>query len=224
VASANDTTTMTRKRRTSIRTAALCVDLGDSQPVTRPLHPLGLLSLPAAAKSGLAQLVFMARRYSVDEEDATSWDGGDDEEEAEQMELDDDEEDAVDEASEEDDEPQSLVVTLRYGKGATASSSSPTHDTTMANGVDHLSISSTGAPAPQHAVPVISNGVSAPTQEVYTAPVVHAAHQQPPVGNADALPQLDGFFSAPTPPYTAPEEAPKPHQPVAVPTNHAGWQ
>jgi hypothetical protein len=160
---------------------------------------------------------------SEDEEDATSWDGGDDEEEPEQMELDDDEEDAADESSEEDDEPQSLMVTLRYGKGATASSSTLTQDTTMANGVDHLSISSTSAPpapaapTPQHAVPAITNGVAAPSHQLYTAPIIPTAHQQPHIGNADALPQLDGFFSAPTPP----EEASKPQQPVTALTNHA---
>jgi hypothetical protein len=164
---------------------------------------------------------------SEDEEDATSWDGGDDDDEPDQMELDDDEDDAGEESPEEEDEPQSLMVTLRYGKGTIASSSAPTHDTMMANGVDHLSISSTGpppapaAPTPQHAVPIIPNDVAAPSQPMYTAPIVPAAHQQPPVGNPDALPQLDGFFSAPTPPYSAPEEAPKPQHPVTLPTSHA---
>lgn len=54
---------------------------------------------------------------SEDEDDATSWDGGDeDEDEPEQMDLDDDEEPDA-ESSEEDEEPHTLMVTLRYGKG-----------------------------------------------------------------------------------------------------------
>jgi hypothetical protein len=170
---------------------------------------------------------------SEDEEDATSWDGGNDDDEPDQMDLDDDEEDAGEDSSDEEDEPQSLMVTLRYGKGATASSSAPSQATVMESGVDHLSISST-APTPQHAVPVTSNGVAAPSQQIYTASIVPAAHRHAPVGNPDALPQLDGFFLAPTPPYSAPEEAPKPQQPVAhaeVPPPHhqmpaptASWQ
>lgn len=56
---------------------------------------------------------------SDDEEDATSWDGGDeDEDEPEQMELDDDEDEQAEDSSEDEDEQQSLVVTLRYGKGS----------------------------------------------------------------------------------------------------------
>jgi hypothetical protein len=164
---------------------------------------------------------------SEDEEDATSWDGGDDDEEPEQMDLDEDEEDAVDESSEDEDEPQSLVVTLRIGKDTTQVPNAPTQDTTMTNGVDHHPASSTSAPlaaqqpelapvpipsAPA-AVPYVFNGLS--------APVVSTAPQQPPVGNPDALPQLDGFFSAPTPLYSAPEKAPKAQQPVTLPISHA---
>jgi hypothetical protein len=57
-----------------------------------------------------------------DEEDVTSWDGGDDDDdEPDQMVLDEDEDDSVDESSE-DDEPKSLIVCLRYRKGAKLSS------------------------------------------------------------------------------------------------------
>jgi hypothetical protein len=167
-----------------------------------------------------------------DEEDATSWDGGDDEEEPEQMELDDDDEDAGNESSEEEDELQSLVVTLRYSKGTSQVSQAPSEDTAMTHGVDYPSTSSAGAqqsetvaaplaPAPQPAVPFATNGTSVQSQQPYTAPVISVAHQQPPIGNLEALPKLDGFFSAPTPPYNAPEETLKPQQATGFAPSHA---
>ncbi|KAH7087487.1 hypothetical protein FB567DRAFT_346607 [Paraphoma chrysanthemicola] len=67
---------------------------------------------------------------SDDEEDATSWDGGDeDEDEPEQMDLDDDDE-AAEDSSEEEIEPATLMVTLRYRKG----SFNPPHDASQSNG------------------------------------------------------------------------------------------
>lgn len=54
------------------------------------------------------------RVMDSDEDDATSWDGGDEDDEPEQMDVDDlSEEDGDDD----DQDAQTLVVTLRYGKG-----------------------------------------------------------------------------------------------------------
>ncbi|KAI4639005.1 hypothetical protein J4E93_009494 [Alternaria ventricosa] len=165
---------------------------------------------------------------SEDEEDATSWDGGDDdEEEPDQMELDDDEDDAAEDSSDEEEEPHSLMVTLRYRKGATDGSAAPDQDAPMANGVDHdataATLGDTGAPKQPEIAPAPET--SAPTSEPSSTmngisqPVIPVANQQLPTGNPEALPKLDGFFSAPTPPYSAPEEAPKHQTPVDVPTN-----
>ena len=87
-----------------------------------------------------------------DEEDATSWDGGDeDEDEPEQMELDDDEDDQAEDSTEEEDKPQTLMVTLRYQKGSfnphsgPAASNGTVQDALPANGVDHHPTHATGA-------------------------------------------------------------------------------
>ncbi|KAB2100446.1 hypothetical protein AG0111_0g11554 [Alternaria gaisen] len=180
---------------------------------------------------------------SEDEEDATSWDGGDDdEEEPDQMDLDDDDEDDAAEESEEEEEQHSLMVTLRYRKGASDGAPAYEEDAPMTNGVDRDSIaatvaSSTGTSAPKQPEP-------APAQEVPThtpastgamngisTPVVPVAQQQQTsTSNPEALPKLDGVFSAPTPPEEAPKsqapveapastfEAQPPHQPAPTPT------
>jgi hypothetical protein len=164
---------------------------------------------------------------SEDEEDATSWDGGDDDdEEPDQMELDDDEDDAAEDSSDEE-EQHSLMVTLRYRKGASDGTAAPRQDAPMANGADYdpatATVASTGAPQQPELVP--APGPSAPTSQLtsnangLSNAVIPTAHQQPAIGNPEALPKLDGFFSAPTPPYSAPEEAPKHQTPVEVPTS-----
>ncbi|CAN9199138.1 hypothetical protein CC77DRAFT_1031728 [Alternaria alternata] len=172
---------------------------------------------------------------SEDEEDATSWDGGDDdEEEPDQMDLDDDddEDDAVEE-SEEEEEQHSLMVTLRYRKGASDGAPAHEEDAPMTNGVDRDSIaatvaSSTSTSAPKQPEPAPA---SAGTMNGISTPVVPVAQQQQTsTGNPEALPKLDGVFSAPTPPEEAPKsqapveapastfEAQPPHQPAPTPT------
>ncbi|KAL6160244.1 hypothetical protein ACJQWK_09260 [Exserohilum turcicum] len=159
---------------------------------------------------------------SEDDEDATSWDGGDDEEdEADQIDLDDDDDDGAADASSEEDEEPSLMVTLRYRKPG---SDAQEPDTAMAgNEATNPSDAPTSQPTQQHAThnhePVASvsqpevsstlNGLSTPFQQLHVAPPVPVA-SQPPAVNSDSTPRQDGFFSAPTPPYSAPEEAPKP--------------
>ncbi|KAL1793455.1 hypothetical protein ACET3X_008437 [Alternaria dauci] len=165
---------------------------------------------------------------SEDEEDATSWDGGDDdEEEPDQMELDDDEDDAADDSDEEEEEeePHSLMVTLRYRKGASDGAVAHEQDTPMANGVDHGSSATTVAPstgtsAPKQPEPAPAQEASAPapadTMNSISTPIVPVAQQQQTsTGNPEALLKPDGFFSAPTPP----EEAPKPQAPIEAPAS-----
>ncbi|KAG9196187.1 hypothetical protein G6011_01308 [Alternaria panax] len=178
---------------------------------------------------------------SEDEEDATSWDGGDDdEEEPDQMDLD-DEEDAAEESSEEE-EPHSLMVTLRYRKGAPDGAATHEQDAPTVNGVNHDFIAATGAPSavtstPKQPEPAPGPEASAPTSAPaatmngISTPVISVAQQQQaPTGTPEVLPKLDGFFSAPTPPEEAPKpqprvgvpastfEAPPPHQSVPTPT------
>jgi hypothetical protein len=102
------------------------------------------------------------------------------------MDVDDDEDDEENASSDEQDaEPQTLVVTLHYGKNKPAGveDEAPTHDSTK--------------PA------VVLNGVSNP-------PIV-AATSTPVLPVAD--PNASVPFTAPTPPYTAPGEVLKPVEP-----------
>ncbi|KAF1936016.1 hypothetical protein EJ02DRAFT_448282 [Clathrospora elynae] len=156
-----------------------------------------------AGNRGTTNGRFSTRRVdSEDDEDATSWDGGDeDDEEREQMELDDDEEEDAGDDSPEEQAPESLMVTLRYRKLASERPNIPPQNTTMGNSVEQLSTYATGSTAP-----TITSAPHAPSllsQQPYTATIIPVAHPQPPVGNTDALPGLDGFFSAPTPPEEA---------------------
>jgi hypothetical protein len=174
---------------------------------------------------------------SEEDDDATSWDGGDEEEEPDQMDLDDeDDDDLADQSSDEEQEPQSLVVTLQYRKKSSNTSSETKPEPTPVNGVAQQSdvqMTDAGAPLkqeapavaaplpsiqpaapPPHVIPTaISNGFFSQQPEVVAAPKVE---YQPPV-DAASLPKRDGFFSAPTPPYSAPEEAPKHEQPQFQP-------
>jgi hypothetical protein len=202
---------------------------------------------------------------SEDEEDATSWDGGDeDDNEPDQMDLDDDEEEdaAGDSSDAEEEDSQSLMVTLRYRKEASDPPNAPTtngasDDAATANGAGQQSANPMGAPLagtgapqqpelqaapaqpfpkepsaalpavplaaplsalpPHHAVPLNPAAThSTPSQQAYTAPVVPVAQPQAPTIGTATLPKLDGFF-APTPPYTATENAPKAHQQQTAP-------
>ncbi|KAJ4348939.1 hypothetical protein N0V95_005024 [Ascochyta clinopodiicola] len=199
---------------------------------------------------------------SEEDDDATSWDGGGEEEEPDQMDVDgDDEDDLADQSSEEEPGPQTLVVTLHYRSKDSNTAVEPKPDPASLNGTTHqqdvpmadadrprqseapavaaASSNSTAPPLP-HVIPTaITNGFSAQQPEVVLAPKVE--QQQPPV-ESNALPKLDGFFSAPTPPYSATEEAPKqdpsqshptepeaPHQPpysttLPVPAHAPSWQ
>ncbi|CAE7008110.1 hypothetical protein P3342_002595 [Pyrenophora teres f. teres] len=166
-----------------------------------------------AANRGTTNGRALGRRLdSEDDEDATSWDGGDDdEEEADQMELDDDDHDAAGDSSEDEDEQHSLIVTLHYRKGASDAPAAPQdEDTVMTNGVDDpIAAQKESVPEPSTATTaVVPNGLPESSEQV---PVMAAGHQAF-CNNTDAIPKLDGFVSAPTPPYSAPDEAPKPQQ------------
>ncbi|KAF2866537.1 hypothetical protein BDV95DRAFT_202450 [Massariosphaeria phaeospora] len=170
-----------------------------------------------------------------DEDDATSWDGGDEEEET-HMELDQDEDGSSE--SSDDGEPKSLVVTLKYPKGAFNPTATPApleqvedqiSATTPQNGAHKTGPPLSGLGAPRQAEPpagaaqstappvqcVIPNGVR-PSDHVTTS-----VQETLPRGDATALPKLDSLFSAPTPPYSAPEEAATKPQPQFAPANHS---
>lgn len=187
---------------------------------------------------------------SEEDDDATSWDGGDEEDdEPEQMDLDDDDDDLADQSSEGEVEPQSLVVTLRYGKKQANGSSETNPDLVSMNGAAqqndvHMADASASvrpaapvaaplaptAPAPSlpQVIPTaVQNGLSAAQQPpIVAVPKVELQQPQPmhPPTDASALPKLDGFFSAPTPPYTAPEEVVKQEQPQYHQAQHQAQQ
>ncbi|KAJ4379441.1 hypothetical protein N0V86_005486 [Didymella sp. IMI 355093] len=173
---------------------------------------------------------------SEEDDDATSWDGGDeDEDEPEQMDLDDDDDDLADQSSEGEAEPQSLVVTLRYGKKQANGSDETKTDPTALHGAarsNDVPMTDAGAPiqpaapvaaplapsapapapAPPHIIPTaIPNGISAQHPAVVAVPKVELQQPQPvqPPADLPAVPKLEGLFSAPTPPYSAPEEVVK---------------
>ncbi|KAF1957566.1 hypothetical protein CC80DRAFT_411196 [Byssothecium circinans] len=162
----------------------------------------------------------------MDDEDATSWDGGDeDEDEPDRMDVDDDENES-DDASE-DEVPKSLVVHLKYRKGT--SKPSPPPDAAP----EQQSNGSTGpapvspapaqqlAPGPATAQPTeptvnVSNGIPSPLHPT----AFPAAPSMPLAADPQPLPKLDSRFGAPTPPYNSQEEAksnPAPQYPVANP-------
>jgi hypothetical protein len=173
---------------------------------------------------------------SDDEEDATSWDGGDeDEEEPEQMDVDDEEDNQGEESSEEEEEAQTLMVTLRYGKGSvtgptTGNGTAP--DVTHGSGVNLNGDSNIGAlepsdqiPAPMeptpHPAPPSHPLADNPSTKVTSnledlrihsspqfPPTVPAAQHTQPVGDPAMLPKLDSMFSAPAQPY---QEAQQPN-------------
>lgn len=171
------------------------------------------------------------REMDSEDDDATSWDGGDEEEdEPEQMDLDDDDDDLAEQSEEEEQEPGSLVVTLHYRKKPSNTIDEPKPVATSTNGVMYsvdepmadigasedskasIIPSSEPAPAPPRVLPTaIPNGWSAQPETV-AAPKVEP--QQVPA-EAYTLPKVDAF--APTPPYSAPEEAPKQEQPPFYP-------
>lgn len=121
---------------------------------------------------------------SDEEDDATSWDGGDeDEDEPEQMELDVDDDEQAEESSDEDEDPQTLVVTLRYGKGSFSrpgdpvQQSVPVQATIPTNGV---------VPGTAH----LLSGTSAPRQPEQQRSATNEPPVQPaPLHVAQAPPQ-----------------------------------
>jgi hypothetical protein len=175
---------------------------------------------------------------SEDEEEATSWDGGDEEDdEPERMELDDDEDGQGDDSSEDEEAPQTLLVTLRYRKGAfnppngRTTNTLPAKDTMATNGVAHQETHPPSAPqqpplAPAPVEPPVQpspytqptgafvpNGIPILSHPPPAAPTVSVAHQPLPTGDPVTLPKLDGFSAAPPQPYGVPEHnAPVPHQ------------
>ncbi|KAF2463734.1 uncharacterized protein BDR25DRAFT_106767 [Lindgomyces ingoldianus] len=179
-----------------------------------------------------------------DEDDASSsggeWDGGDEDDDADQMVLDDDEDDLADGPSEDELEPKSLVVRLRYPKGAfypSETSVLAVHDQATVAPKAQVGAGPIGPPLPtatlepavppqaaapplQPTAPSAPNGIQTQQDRFIITPVVQGT---PPPGDAFSLPKLEpGHFSAPTPPYVAPEDAaPKPQFPVTNPDSHS---
>jgi hypothetical protein len=179
---------------------------------------------------------------SDDEEDATSWDGGDeDEDELEQMELDEDEDDQGEDSSEDGDEPQTLMVTLRYGKGSSGGPATSSADTPSAHRVDRHDVlescalleghGTTREPEQQIPTPVepalppallphpattLPPTQPQPMEHVANgvpAPLIPVAQHLQPVGNPAMLPKLEGMFTAPAQPYPVPAGQPAQQQP-----------
>ena len=168
---------------------------------------------------------------SEEDDDATSWDGGDeDEDEPEPMDLDDndDQNDAVHHFSEDEPEPRSLVVTLHYRKNPSAISEEVQPEKTSASGLTDTSDQATvhvATPKLEH--PIVPTAVAASQPAPMSRVIATAAHNgvsahqfqsdpsapklqgQQPSTDASALPHVHAVFSAPTPPYSAPEDAPK---------------
>jgi hypothetical protein len=155
----------------------------------------------------------------MSDDEATSWDGGDDEdEEPEHMELDDDVEESEDETSE-GDEPKSLVVHLRYGKGAKPAlgNSAPAQNGTNQDGeaATESSLVRTRLPAtaasPQPAsesAPATAMPYTAQPTIKESAAVARKPEQRAVLSeNTAAVPshlKSDSPHPAPTPPYAAP--------------------
>ncbi|KAF1915668.1 hypothetical protein BDU57DRAFT_279681 [Ampelomyces quisqualis] len=152
------------------------------------------------------------RTLDSEDEDATSWDGGDeDDEEPDQMELDDDDENeqGEDSSDEEEEEPHTLMVTLRYGKGSAHLTSGPTADSSsvakvsMVNGLDCNGTHSNGA------LPAISSGPQQPEQQTSATMELQ---QAPPTQRAavssqgllQALPATQISNGVPLPPQRFP--------------------
>lgn len=153
-----------------------------------------------------------------DEEDATSWDGGDEEEEEdqepEQMDLDEDEGDAADDSMDQGDEPQSLMVTLRYRKSTSAQPSVQPPATTNGIVKDDVHTSdppSTGLPAQPELAPT-------PAQPPHPTlpPSQHAPASPIPNGISTHPPQHSIPPASPIPPSTAPAPSAQQTQPLAL--------
>lgn len=152
----------------------------------------------------------------MDDDEATSWDGGDeDEEEPEPMELEDDAEDSAPDTSE-DEEPKSLVVHLKYAKGTKPA---PSHSAPAQNGatpggqvvfgssLEQATVTQkppqpVAEPAPQASMPstpqpAITDSVTAAGQSEQPAALTENTTSVPSHLKSDTHP-------APTPPYAAP--------------------
>ena len=133
---------------------------------------------------------------SDDEEDATSWDGGDeDEDEPDQMDVDDDEDEQAEDSSEEESEPPTLMVTLRYRKGS-LNPPNPSNNGPRSNDHAQNAIPSNGSVQESaHTTGMLLAGHGAPRQPEQHVP----APIEPPLQPAP-LPQPVAAFSAPNPP------------------------
>jgi len=170
---------------------------------------------------------------SEEDDDATSWDGGDEEEDGpDQMDLDDDD-DLAEQSEDEEQEAESLVVTLHYRRKPSTTADETKPEPALMNGVTQH------AAAPMADVGALprSEATSIPPSEPAPAPprvllaavpdrwptqqgdavVTSKVEKQQGIAEVNAVPKGDGFFSAPTPPYSAPEEAPRQEQPPFYP-------
>ncbi|KAF2637804.1 hypothetical protein P280DRAFT_471968 [Massarina eburnea CBS 473.64] len=159
---------------------------GSEEPQSRPTRA-------AATKAGDG---FPKKRQHIDtynsldemdDEDATSWDGGDeDDEDPDRMDVDGDEDDSGDDASE--NEEHSLIVHLKYKKGAFNPSPVPNtskDDLPEADTIHATSTPVSAAPAPEPSSNTVPNGIP------------------PAPADPHSPPRLGALFNAPTPPYTA---------------------
>jgi hypothetical protein len=162
-----------------------------------------------------------------EEDDATSWDGGDEEEDApDQMDIDEEEDDFSADASDEE-EQKSLLIRLKYPKGKfnppAAGLTVREEDIIKKDDAEQYFVEPVGAsiaaqqpvpaaPAPTPAQisqplapPPVANGI--PTLQEQPPAIVPVAQTSTAVNDRQTLPGLDSLFSAPTPPYLAQEEA-----------------
>jgi hypothetical protein len=156
------------------------------------------------------------------------------------MEVDDDEDDQGEDSSQDEEEPQTLMVTLRYGKG---SSDGPTDtgeapSTNGANG--HVVPESDVAPEQQIPAPVEPALPPAllphPVETLpptHPQPIEHttngiSAPVVPAAGNPSVVPKLEGMFAAPASAYPVPAGQPAQQQPfpptLPSPTPASAWQ
>jgi hypothetical protein len=187
---------------------------------------------------------------SDEEEDATSWDGGDeDEDEAEQMEVDEDEDEdgQGEDSSDNEEEPPTLMVTLRYGKGSSDDPASSTTSVPMAKDAN-------GHVVPESDARLASHGASeqqipAPVEPALPPTLLpHPVETLPPtqpqpiehISNGVAAPMASAtdspavvakfgeMFAVPAPAYPVSGGQPAQQQPfpptLPSPTPTSAWQ
>ncbi|KAF2005517.1 hypothetical protein P154DRAFT_518610 [Amniculicola lignicola CBS 123094] len=135
------------------------------------------------------------------------WDGGDEDDDADRMDADDN--DDLDEESE-DDVPKSLVVRLKISKGTTPSTSF------IAAPLPTLQTQEPVVAAIPASMTPVPNGIQ---EQQKTAPAAPIAQTTPSPADTYPVSKVDPLgFSAPTPPYVAPEEAEKMQYDVSTTT------